>query len=130
MNAVAATSAAINYGWRIMEGSICFNPQTNCDRTGLTLPVLDYVTGGGDCSVIGGFVYRGSAMPGAVGLYFYSDWCGGWLKSFRLEGGQAVDQRTWAIGAIGMVTSFGQDGAGELYLTTGNGRVYRLEPSD
>lgn len=130
VNAVPATSGAINYGWRIMEGSLCFDPPTNCNQTGLTLPVLDYPTGGGDCSVIGGFVYRGRVMPGAVGLYFYSDWCGGWLKSFRLESGQAVEQRTWAIGAIGMVTSFGQDGAGELYLTSGNGRVYRLVPSD
>lgn len=127
VNAVGATAAPVNYGWRIMEGTSCFNPPQNCNQTGLTLPVLEYGRGSG-CSVIGGFVYRGSTLSGLQGHYFYSDWCSGWLRSFRLDNGQAADQQEWNVGSIGAVLSFGQDGSGELYVLSGNGSVYRLAP--
>jgi hypothetical protein len=61
-----------------------------------------------------------------VGRYFYSDYCNGFLKSFRYENGQALEQKTWDIGSIGNVTSFGQDAAGELYITTATGKVYKI----
>ena len=91
----------------------------------MTLPILDYDHGQG-CSITGGFVYRGAAIPEMRGHYFYSDYCSGWLRSFRLSGGVAADQRDWPIRNIGSVLSFGVDAAGELYLMSTNGRVYRL----
>lgn len=127
VNVVDATAAGRNYGWRIMEGTQCYNPSSGCSQAGLTLPVLDYDHGqNGGCSITGGFVYRGAAMPEVRGSYFYSDYCSGWLRSFRLTGGAAADQRDWPIGDVGNVTSFGVDAAGELYMLSANGRVYRL----
>ena len=77
----------LNYGWNRMEGSICYGGGS-CDRTGLTLPVTEYGHDQG-CSVTGGYVYRGSAVPALAGLYFYADYCQGWVRSFRYQGGAA-----------------------------------------
>ncbi|MEO5631515.1 MAG: PQQ-dependent sugar dehydrogenase [Nitrospiraceae bacterium] len=60
-----------NYGWRLMEGFLCFNPSSSCNSGGLTLPVLDYSHASGACSVTGGYVYRGGAIPSSSGTYFY-----------------------------------------------------------
>ena len=125
VDAVSASTGGLNYGWRLMEASACYNPSSGCNQTGLTLPVHEYSHSLG-CSVTGGFVYRGSALPEVVGHYFYSDYCSGWLRSFRLSGGAATDHRTWTIGSVGNVTSFGLDGVGEMYMTSANGRVYKL----
>jgi glucose/arabinose dehydrogenase len=125
VNVVDASVAGRNYGWRVMEGTQCYNPSSGCNQVGLTLPILDYDHGQG-CSITGGFVYRGAAIPEVQGNYFYSDYCSGWLRSFRLSGAAAVDRRDWPIGTIGNVTSFGIDGASELYVLASNGRVYRL----
>jgi len=125
VNVVSATRAGVNYGWNIMEGSVCYNA-SSCDRQGLELPAVEYRHLGNACSVTGGFVYRGSAIPDLAGHYFYGDYCAGFVKSFKYENGAATDERTWELGNIGNVTSFGQDAAGELYITTGNGVVYRI----
>lgn len=126
VNAVTATTAGVNYGWRIMEGNHCFNPSVNCPIGGLTTPVLEYSHAGGNCSVTGGFVYRGAAIPELTGHYLYADFCAGVLRSFRLSSGQAVDQRTWSVGAVGNVKSFGVDSSGEIYILSNNGNVYRV----
>jgi glucose/arabinose dehydrogenase len=124
VNAVATSAAGVNYGWRIMEGAHCYNAQS-CNMAGLTQPVLEYDHSQG-CSVTGGFVYRGIAIPELTGHYLYSDFCTGFLRSFRLSGGDAVDQRTWAIGDVGDILSFGRDASGELYMLNAGGRVYRI----
>jgi glucose/arabinose dehydrogenase len=120
-----------NLGWPIMEGLSCFNA-SECDQSGLTLPVVDYRHVGGNCSVTGGYVYRGSAFPQWNGIYFYGDYCsgriwalapdgsGGWLNAEVLKSDLAI-------------SSFGEDEAGELYvLDYGSGVIYRLtaEQSD
>lgn len=128
VNAVPSSAAGLNYGWNIMEGGECFGTMS-CNRTGLTLPVLTYRLDGGTCAVIGGFVYRGTRIPGLRGHYLYSDFCGGWLRSFRLVNGRAEGQREWNVGDLGRVTSFGEDSSGELYILSINGRVYRLIPA-
>ena len=125
VNAVTATTAGLNYGWRIMEGSHCY-PSGSCNGVGLTLPVLEYSHASGNCSVTGGFVYRGAAIPELTGHYLFADYCVGILRSFRLSGGQAVDERTWSIGNVGNIKSFGLDAAGEIYILSGNGGVYRV----
>ncbi len=125
VNAVTATNAGVNYGWRIMEGNHCFNA-TTCNGAGLTVPVLEYSHAAGNCSVTGGFVYRGTSIPELVGHYLYADFCVGVLRSFRLSAGQVLDQRTWSIGSVGNIKSFGLDAAGEIYILSTGGRVYRV----
>src|ERR1700687_1332660 len=114
-----ASQGGLNYGWSVMEGLSCYNAST-CTQTGLTLPLIDYATHvGGTCSVIGGYVYRGRALPGHSGAYFSSDYCAGFLRSFRYSNGGAVDQKDWGL-TMGSVTSFGVDIGGELYVLSGN----------
>ena len=119
----------LNYGWRLMEGSICFNPLTNCNNGGLTLPILDYPHEDGACSVTGGFVYRGSAAPAIQGTYFYADFCAGFVRSFRVNNGSAMERTEWPLLAASSITSFGQDGLGELYILTQGGTVSRIVPN-
>lgn len=121
-----ANAAGLNYGWDVMEGRHCFEPPTDCDQNGLVLPALEYGRGGGACAVTGGYVYRGDAIAEIRGHYFYSDFCAGFLRSFRFEGGAVADEREWDVGELGNVQSFGVDDAGELYILSGNGNVYRL----
>lgn len=118
VDVVPATQAGVNYGWSIMEGASCFNPSTGCNQTGLTLPLIDYPHSEG-CSITGGYVYRGSAIPGIRGHYFYSDFCSSFLRSFRYDNGGAVDKKDWGI-TMSSVTSFGVDFPGELYVMSGN----------
>ena len=125
VSVVDASAAGRNYGWRLMEGTQCYNPSSGCNQAGLTLPIIEYDHSQG-CSITGGFVYRGTAIPEVRGHYFYSDYCSGFLRSFRLSGTAATDQRDWSVGNLGGVTSFGVDAAGELYILSSNGRVYRL----
>jgi len=122
-----ASAAGLNYGWNVMEGAHCYGT-SSCDRTGLVLPVHEYSHDEG-CSVTGGHVYRGSRVPGLRGHYFYADYCGGWVRSFRYQGGQVTDAREWVEGGIGNVLSFGEDAEGELYVLSANGRVYRIDPA-
>ncbi|MGH7664905.1 MAG: PQQ-dependent sugar dehydrogenase [Gemmatimonadaceae bacterium] len=124
INAVDAAAAGLNYGWNIMEGTSCYNAGS-CEKAGLTLPVHEYDHSDG-CSVTGGHVYRGSAAPSVVGHYFYSDYCEGWLRSFRLENGAVTEEREWNVGDVGNVLSFGEDSGGELHLLSSSGRVYRF----
>jgi hypothetical protein len=110
-----------------MEGSGCVLP--GCDLSGKVLPTLEYAHADeGACCVIGGYVYRGSAMPGLRGRYFYGDYCGRWVRSFRLgSGGKAQDEREWpGLATDANILSFGEDAAGELYVCTENGKVYRI----
>jgi glucose/arabinose dehydrogenase len=125
INAVPRTAAGLNYGWRIMEGNSCFNPNP-CNSSGLTLPVHTYPTSGGNCAVTGGFVYRGSAIPELVGHYFFSDYCGGGLRSFRVASGTVQSFRDWEITSSGNVSSFGEDSRGELYVISHSGNVSRI----
>ncbi|MEO7987546.1 MAG: PQQ-dependent sugar dehydrogenase [Gemmatimonadales bacterium] len=118
----------VNFGWNIMEGLHCFASAT-CEQSGLALPVLEYSHDDG-CSVTGGYVYRGAAIPALQGFYFYADYCGGWVRSFRYQGGQATEPFNWpSLAPGGSVTSFGEDAAGELYVTSADGGVFRIVPT-
>ncbi len=93
------------------------------------LPVVEYPTRvGGTCSVIGGYVYRGSAIPELTGRYLYSDFCAGWIRSFVLDGGAATDEVELRPAGALFAGSFGFDGSGELYVTTTGGSIYRIDP--
>jgi glucose/arabinose dehydrogenase len=125
VDVAAADAGGLNYGWPITEASACFAADP-CDRSGQTLPVLEYDHSAG-CSITGGYVYRGSAIADLSGRYFYSDFCTGFLRSFRLAIGRATERVDWSIPSVGSVISFGEDASRELYVITGTNRVYRIE---
>ncbi|HSJ82546.1 MAG TPA: PQQ-dependent sugar dehydrogenase [Acidimicrobiia bacterium] len=109
-----------NYGWPIFEGLHCFSTP-DCDGAGLVTPVIEVEHGdAGTCSITGGVVYRGPSIPQLDGHYFYSDYCGGYLRSFHHVEGEATEVRDWTeqVGVPGGVSGFGVDGAGEMYVTT------------
>lgn len=128
INVQPADSGGLNYGWDIMEARHCFEA-TDCDQNGLVLPALEYGRDEGGCSVTGGYVYRGDEIPVIRGDYFYSDFCAGFLRSFRFDDGVVRRERAWDVGDVGRVLSFGVDDAGELYILSGNGNVYRMVPA-
>ena len=118
----------LNFGWKVMEASHCYAPSSGCARSGKTLPLAAYGHTAGRCSITGGFVYRGSRYPDLVGAYLFADYCSG--EIWYVDRGAARGTRpTRALDTNAVITSFGQDQAGELYLTDGNGSVYRLTDS-
>jgi glucose/arabinose dehydrogenase len=117
--------AGLNYGWNTMEASDCFG-SSSCTRTGLRLPVAEYGHDDG-CSITGGYVYRGK-IAALRGQYFYADYCKSWLRSLRVaDDGTVAERHTWDVGPLNSVASFGLDASGELYLASGNGKIYVLE---
>lgn len=123
---VAATQGGLNFGWNVMEGTACY-AGSSCSTTGFTPPVFEYSHGtGGVCSITGGYVYRGQAIPALTGHYLYSDYCAGFLRSFLYAGGSATQPADWGVSGIGQVVSFGQDAQGELYMLSSDGSVYKI----
>jgi glucose/arabinose dehydrogenase len=120
-------NALTNYGWNIYEGRARYKSGSPNSAGDLVFPVQVYDHGDGSCSVTGGYVYRGRAVPAAVGRYFYGDYCSGNVWSLRVDDGRAVDNRR-EPGRIGGLTTFGLDAAGELYAGTEGGRIFRLSP--
>ena len=115
INIADASTGGINYGWPTLEGARCHTPPRNCDTAGLFTPQIDYPRSEG-LAVIGGYVYRGDAIDEMTGRYFYSDYTGGWIRTFAYQNGQITQHRQWP--QLGRVHSFGTDGRGELYLLT------------
>lgn len=115
-----------NLGWRVTEGLECWQGDP-CSTAGITLPVLDYDHSEG-CAVMGGYVYRGAAIPALRGTYFYADFCSGFVRSFRWVNGAATEQKEYPdfLPSGAQPNSFGEDRAGELYITTEGGEVYRV----
>ena len=121
----AASGGGQNYGWRVMEGSLCYNPSTNCDKSGKTLPVAEYDHTLG-CSVTGGYVYRGTSYPALQGIYFYGDFCSGILFGLKKDPG-AGWQSVQLLDTSYSITTFGEDEFGEVYLADyAAGKIYRL----
>ncbi|HEY8135420.1 MAG TPA: PQQ-dependent sugar dehydrogenase [Candidatus Limnocylindrales bacterium] len=126
VDAEPAGTGGRNYGWNTMEASHCF-ATPNCDQAGLTLSVAEYRHAQG-CSITGGYVYRGSALPQLIGQYVFADYCSG--RIWALDAATALSAGSAEPTQYGKVpinpTSFGQDEAGELYLVDGAGGIYRL----
>ena len=114
-----------------MEASHCYPPGSLCSTAGLILPIMEYAhnASGGE-AVIGGFVYRGSAIAGLAGAYVFGD-----LSSGNIWAGVQDSSGNWSQTLVLnhnlTVSSFGQDAAGELYLLDyGNGAVLRLRAGE
>jgi glucose/arabinose dehydrogenase len=118
-----------NYGWRIMEGTACYNPSQNCNQEGLLLPVYEYAHSAGiGRSITGGYVYRGTRLPALQGHYIYGDYISGniWALSLRENG--TVASNTLLANAGFLISSFGEDHDREiLVLSHGpNRKIWRL----
>ncbi len=114
-----------NYGWDVYEGSHRFEDKDPNPKSRLVMPVAEYSHDHG-CSVTGGFVYRGESIPAAQGRYFYGDYCSGNVWSLALEDGRASKVTRHRI-QVPALSSFGEDAAGELYLVSIEGKVFRLD---
>jgi hypothetical protein len=114
----------LNYGWNVMEGAHCFSPASGCDPAGLQVPVIEYDHSDG-CSVTGGYVYRGQAIPSLVGRYLYGDFCSGSIWGLRYDG-VTVTHHDLLVDSDLSITSFGEDRAGNLYVLSGDQGIYVL----
>jgi glucose/arabinose dehydrogenase len=114
-----------NFGWARYEGNHHFKDGPFSSASPYVPPVEEYRHTGGSCSITGGYVYRGRTIPSYRGRYLYGDYCSGIVWTLRISGGRAVDVRREPI-SVPQLSSFGQDGTGELYAVSQNGRVWKL----
>lgn len=113
-----------NYGWRVFEGTRRFSNER--EPAGHVLPIFEYTHAEG-CSVTGGYVYRGAALPELNGVYFFGDYCYGRIWATRRADGGAFQTVVFMPDTDLIISSFGEDDAGELYLLDhGQGRVFQL----
>jgi glucose/arabinose dehydrogenase len=128
-----ASLSGKNFGWNVMEGSHCYR-NSSCNQAGLTLPVAEYGHDAG-CSITGGVVYRGKAIPALAGAYFYADYCTALLRSLRLaKDGGVTDHWDWKkaldpAGGLAQIASFGEDEDGEVYIIGLDGKVWKFVPA-
>lgn len=133
----ASSPGGVNWGWDVFEGTTCHEPtppaMTCPGPAGFAFPIFEYSHAVG-CSITGGFVYRGCAMPDMAAQYFYSDYCASFLRTVEISAGAAINpaDRTAdaesAGASITNVVSFGQDARGEIYIINQGGEIYRIEP--
>lgn len=131
INVVPIGDAGLNFGWAVSEGSVCYG-EGECDMSGHTLPVYQYLHDGNGCAIIGGGVYRGSLMPELDGHFFLADFCLGWIRSVVLDDSEVhlvVDWITEREDRLGNVTTIGFDRHGEIYVANLAGELWRLELS-
>ncbi|WP_423200486.1 Soluble aldose sugar dehydrogenase YliI [Cupriavidus sp. H19C3] len=132
VNVQTAEAAGLNYGWARLEGTQCVGAAP-CDTTGMTPPAFEYDHASGACAILGGYVYRGSAVPELQGRYFYTDLCTGRLMSFAYRDGMVAEPVDWSLPLPGTVYSFGTDAGQELYIladpggSATSGQVLRLQ---
>lgn len=117
-----------------MEGAHPFNGAAVLP--GLIPPLFEYGHGNGECAVIGGYSYRGGAMPTLQGVYLYADYCGGEVRGYlrqadgqHEDAGFGVNVPKGRLDNSGSITSFGEDNSGELYVLSAAGGVYQLVPA-
>jgi glucose/arabinose dehydrogenase len=131
----ASSPGGLNYGWRRMEGAHCYNPSVNCDQGGLTYPIHEYGHDSG-CSITGGYMYRGGIIPQLSGTYFFADYCSNriWSFDYSTDSLRNFAERTTELApsqglSIGSISSFGEDGYGEIYITDlGGGEIFKIIP--
>ncbi len=111
-----------NYGWNIMEGTLCYSPETGCNQTGLELPVWDYGRSEG-FAVIGGYIYRGSDIPDLEGAYVYGDYGSGRIWGLRHNGTGTPENKLLVDTALN-IASFGLDDDKEIFFSAFDGKIY------
>jgi glucose/arabinose dehydrogenase len=132
----ASSGGGENYGWDQMEGFHCYEPPSNCGSDSLDLPIHEYPHGA-ECSITGGYVYRGAAAPELGGRYLFGDYCSGkvWSLTYDVAGDSVLQvtdltSQLNPTGRINGLSSFGEDGFGEVFLVSrasaDTGAVYRI----
>jgi glucose/arabinose dehydrogenase len=122
------TTGLLNFGWRVWEGNARYTPDQTPNSAGkLVFPIATYSHAAGACSVTGGYVYRGSAVPAIRGRYYYGDYCNGRIWSLKVVGGKATSKQQEPFN-VAELSSFGEDARGELYAVSLGGTVYRFAP--
>ncbi|HIF72710.1 MAG TPA: hypothetical protein EYQ61_09180 [Dehalococcoidia bacterium] len=119
-----------NYGWNTLEATHCFNPSSGCDSTGSIPPVAEYANGAGNCSVTGGYVYRGPAIPELDGVYIFADFCSGNIWGIRTNERPASKTAQQISSVNQQIPSFGEGKAGNLYMRAFNTPLLRIVLSD
>jgi hypothetical protein len=114
-----------NYGWRILEGTHCYIPSSNCDTTGKTMPITEYNHTLGRCSITGGYVYRSTWVPILTGRYIYGDYCSKQIYKLLYQNGVVTEQEL-VTSAPSFINSFGTDQLNELYTLCSDGNIYKL----
>jgi hypothetical protein len=138
----AASTGGENYGWRCYEGNADFSTGFCSDPNDLTFPFLVYghftsvaPTFRTGCSITGGIVYRGCAIPELDGTYWFADYCSGFIFSCRYDGSSLTDvlDRTAELdpagSSINSIVSFGEDAYGEMYICDVGGEVFKMIPT-
>ena len=144
INKISSNQSGVNFGWKIMEGNNCYEKE-ECNQDGLTKPIFEYPSDASyafslmdidqknvyGCSVTGGYVYRGDKIKELNGLYLFSDFCTGKIWSLNPNSGTTKDITTQLLGSKkSMISSFGEDINGELYIVEFSGSIYKIVPSN
>jgi len=117
----------LNYGWNVVEGTHCYPEYIEtCNQGSFEPPIFEYPRSGGNCSVTGGYVYRGSHLPSLYGSYIYGDFCSGRVWALWYDGTR-VTKNLELTQAPGRISSFGEDQDGEIYVLSFDKNIYRLE---
>ena len=126
-----------------MEGSHCYPPNTECNTIEYELPIFEYPNNANyiktligwsqnnleGCSVTGGYIYKGDKIKNIKNEYFFGDYCTGKIWSFKVSKGKAIQHKEWKVSGINedlYLSSFGEDGAGEIYLINHTGSIYKI----
>ena len=144
INKISSNESNINFGWKIMEGNHCYETEV-CNQDGLTKPIFEYPSDASyafslmninqknvyGCSVTGGYVYRGNKINALSGLYLFSDFCTGKIWSLNPVKGVTNDLSPQLLGnKKSMISSFGEDIYGELYIVEFSGSIYKIVSSN
>jgi glucose/arabinose dehydrogenase len=120
----AASTGGANYGWNIMEGLHCYSVSP-CNQNGLKLPIIEYDHSQGDCSIIGGYIYRGVRYPALEGIYLYGDYCSGRIWGLKLTGTRVENKLLLDSGMS--LSTFGEDEEGNIYVADhSSGNIYEI----
>jgi glucose/arabinose dehydrogenase len=123
--AASGRGAGANLGWDQMEATHEFEGGSNPD--GAVLPIFEYDHEQG-CSITGGVVYRGSGVPGLAGAYLFTDYCNGTIRAVRAQNGALSEEKVFDAEGSNLV-AFGEDNAGEAYVLSLDGPIYRIDPA-
>lgn len=122
INRASTGEAGLNYGWRCYEGTLPFNTQDCPPQSEMTFPIAEYTHTGGNCSITGGFVYRGTVYSDIPGLYFFADYCSGLIGTVD-NAGNVTEHGNFS----GNWVSFGEDVHKELYILDFGGAIYKVK---
>lgn len=123
--AIHIVENGLNYGWNIIEGSICYPPGSSCDTEGLEMPIYEYDHSQGDRSITGGFIYRGTDFPQLDGFYIYGDFISG--RIWALDVSDTENPVNTELQNTNFnIPSFGVDEQNEIYIAGFDGKIYRF----